>query len=380
MINLPQYAINALNRLKNSGYEAYVVGGCVRDAIMERESNDIDITTSASCEEIEALFPHSIRTGGKFLTVTVLYGADSIEITPFRKESGYTDLRRPDNIEKASSLSDDIIRRDFTINSICFDGEKTIDLIGGIDDIQHRIIRCIGNPDTRFREDALRILRAFRFSASLGFEIETNTMKAALSNSHLLRNISLERITEELSKILLSPTPEAIYPLLKREAFGYIGISASSRISIIKTLPKELDIRLAAFLELTGRDAHQYLPLPKKSKHFISRVFSLLDSFPEMNKKAVKVSMNHFGEDAFSGAILLREAIYGGSKLYKDMLTEISSKNEPYKISDLAVNGSDILKLGIPPQDIKKNLNKLLTEVIDSPELNRKETLIKLIK
>ena len=379
MITIPEYSMKVLNTLKASGYEAYAVGGCVRDAIIGRASQDVDITTSASSDEIENLFPGSIRTGGRFYTVTVFSDGIPVEVTPFRKESCYSDSRRPNNIEIASSLLEDIKRRDFTVNSICFDGEKTVDLLGGIKDIDSRLIRSIGDPDLRFGEDALRILRAFRFSAVLGFKIEEKTFESALRKAHLLQNISLERILDELIKILTSNSPEAISPLLETETLKFVSLHPSPLIKSIKYISHSPQARVSAFFEACGRDAASKLPLSNKQKRFIFSVFSILDSFPKPEKKAIKHILSRAEPEELNTAAQIAEYFYGKRGNYCELLSEIQTNGEPYKTSHLAINGYDILAAGIPQDMIKIKLDQLLNAVIENPELNKKDTLISLI-
>ncbi len=200
--------------LKNAGFSGYLVGGCVRDLILQREPNDWDITTNATPEKIQEIFPDSVYEN-TFGTVGVKTRSENlkvsiIEITPYRTESTYTDNRHPDTVSFSTKLEDDLLRRDFTINALAYDVEtgEIIDLYNGQKDLKDKIIRTVGDPDERFTEDALRLLRTIRFSAQLGFSIEESTKKSLISNAHLLKNISAERIRDEFIKIVDSPDPE----------------------------------------------------------------------------------------------------------------------------------------------------------------------------
>ena len=203
--NFKKASETAVKMLKDCGFEAFLIGGSVRDYIMKMPIGDIDISTSATPTEVQKVFKdfRVIETGIKHGTVTVLIDNEPLEITTYRSESTYSDNRHPDSVSFSKKLSDDVIRRDFTMNGIAYDFDNEFcDLVGGLQDIKNRTIRCIGNAETRFNEDALRILRAMRFSAVLGFEIETETKKAIHKCKDLLKNISAERIREEFTKLI----------------------------------------------------------------------------------------------------------------------------------------------------------------------------------
>ena len=208
-ISLPKDVEYIINTLQRAGYEAYAVGGCVRDTILNREPDDWDITTSAKPMEIKRLFPVTIDTGIQHGTVTVLKNHVGYEVTTYRIDGEYADNRHPKEVIFTANLKEDLLRRDFTINAMAYNHEKgIIDEYGGLDDIRDGIIRCVGNPYDRFSEDALRIMRAVRFSAQLGYKIEEETSKAIVKLSPNLASISAERINTELTKLLLSPNPD----------------------------------------------------------------------------------------------------------------------------------------------------------------------------
>ena len=380
MKQLPRYALEMLNILQFAGFEAYAVGGCVRDAVMGKTATDIDTTTSAKPEEIQALFPHSFLTGGAYYTVTALHGGGKAEITPFRSEGGYSDSRRPDSVSFASGLPEDLNRRDFTINTLCLDGERIIDLHGGQADIEAKVIRCVGDAERRFNEDALRIMRAFRFAATLGFDIEESTLNAALLCADNLKNISVERIRDELIKTAISPAPERINPLLKSGALGFLRLHASPLLAKVASLPDDTETRFSAFLEVCGRDALDRLKLPTRQKRVIRAVFNLLDCFPAPEKNAVKRAMSTFSAKVFLIAAEIGENVYGKSSEYIALFFEIAERKEPYRVSDLEVNGRDLISAGIPKAEIGDELKRLLESVIDDPEINTKERLLELLK
>ena len=210
-ISIPKHASDIIKTLSAHGYEAYVVGGCVRDSILGKEPADWDITTSALPEQVKALFPRTIDTGLKHGTVTIMMDKVGYEVTTYRIDGTYEDHRRPNEVTFTSDLKEDLMRRDFTINAMAYNEEQgLVDLFGGIQDLTDRIIRCVGNPAERFDEDALRMLRAVRFAGQLNFKIEENT-KAAIEAQHtFLKDVSAERIQTELMKLLVSGHPEMI--------------------------------------------------------------------------------------------------------------------------------------------------------------------------
>ena len=204
MLSIPENAALVIDRLMQNGYEAYIVGGCVRDSLLGLAVSDFDITTAAPPEKVIELFEKTVPTGIKHGTVTVIIENEPIEVTTFRTEGIYKDSRHPENVEFVSDLKEDLSRRDFTVNAIAYDGDDgIIDLYGGLEDIKTRTLRTVRNPDERFCEDALRIMRLFRFASQLGFSIEENTEKSALSKLASLENISAERVFAELKKMLI---------------------------------------------------------------------------------------------------------------------------------------------------------------------------------
>ena len=210
-IRIPDRAAAILDTIHKAGFEAYVVGGCVRDAIMGREPNDWDITTSAQPRQVKALFARTIDTGLQHGTVTVLQGREGFEVTTYRIDGKYEDGRHPSEVVFTRSLKEDLQRRDFTINAMAYNHtEGVVDLFGGLEDLEKGLIRAVGDPRARFSEDALRIMRAVRFAAVFGFAIETETRAAMEELAPNLDRISLERINTELTKLLTSPHPELL--------------------------------------------------------------------------------------------------------------------------------------------------------------------------
>ena len=222
-INLPKNVDKIINALYAAGYEAYAVGGCVRDSILGRVPNDWDITTSAKPEEVKAIFKRTVDTGLKHGTVTVLFGKEMYEVTTYRIDGEYEDSRHPKSVEFTANLKEDLLRRDFTINAMAYnDTEGLVDIFGGMDDIDKKIIRCVGNAKERFTEDALRLLRAVRFAAQLDYDIDVKTLEAIKTLAMNLTKISAERIRTELQKLLVSKHPEKIITLYETGVSGVI--------------------------------------------------------------------------------------------------------------------------------------------------------------
>ena len=210
-IRMPENAKKVIETLEAAGYEAYIVGGCVRDSILGREPGDWDITTAARPEQVKALFRRTIDTGIKHGTVTVMFGKEAYEVTTYRVDGEYSDHRRPDSVEFTANLEEDLKRRDFTINAMAYSPSAgVIDLFGGMDDLDNKVIKAVGDPLARFDEDALRILRAIRFAGQLDFTIERDTRKAMILRAQFLQDISAERIRVELDKLLTSAHPEKL--------------------------------------------------------------------------------------------------------------------------------------------------------------------------
>ena len=211
IIDMPKDVNFIIERLEQAGYEAYAVGGCVRDSILKREPSDWDITTSARPEEIKAFFRPTIDTGIQHGTVTVLRNHVGYEVTTYRIDGEYEDNRHPKDVVYTKSLTEDLKRRDFTINAMAYNASGLVDEFGGLDDIEKAVIRCVGDPKERFSEDALRMMRAVRFSAQLGYDIEEGTREAIKDLYGNLEAISAERINVELTKMLISSHPEYVF-------------------------------------------------------------------------------------------------------------------------------------------------------------------------
>ncbi len=382
IIRFPKPVSFVLERLKHEGFDAYLVGGAVRDYYMGNTPNDFDITTSALPEEILEIFSDckTIETGKKFGTITVIKDSLPMEITTFRTDGDYLNSRSPETVSFTRSLEEDLKRRDFTINALVSSSDNLItDLFSGTEDIENKIIRTIGNADDRFREDALRILRAIRFSSYLGFEIEKSTRKSIQKNKNLLKNISKERIRDEFSKILLGENVKNVL-IEYREVFEVfipelMEISVDRYIEIADEIfcaKAVLEIRFGIFLTLFDKKTGtkilkdlKFSTIAQKTVLFLSEYF---EKDIENDKTAIKHLLNRFDAENVS---LLFEMKNKDQKL----LYEIINGGECFSLKDLALKGDDLLSLDIPEKEIGKLLKKALNEVISHPEKNNKEYL-----
>lgn len=381
--DLPQNIKFVLNTFNQNGHKAYIVGGCVRDLLCGKTPNDFDVTTSALPHETQNLFDKTIATGLAHGTVTIMIDGEPIEVTTFRTESVYNDSRHPESVNFVSDVKEDLARRDFTVNAMCYnETDGLLDLFGGADDINHKILRAVGNAEQRFSEDALRILRLFRFAATLNFTIENNTFSAAIKCAPLLKNISAERIFTELKKAASGDNISVLSPLLETSALAHFSL-VKSKIKRMEKLPKNENLRTFALLFLASDNLANTLDCLKCSnafKDYCLKLSHLVLSGIADNKTSIKHALN-FAD--FTTVLDALEYINCVMKIdisnHKKLLEEIKNSNEPYKISHLNITGNDIVKLGFRGEQIGEKLTFLLDEVIKNPELNTREKLLNLI-
>lgn len=383
-VKYPQNVITIAEILSKNCYKAYAVGGCMRDVIMGRVPNDWDMTTDCSPEKMLEIFEdagvRTIPTGLKHGTVTLLLGKDTYECTTFRIDGSYTDSRHPDKVTFTDRLSEDLRRRDFTVNAMAGDPLsptcEIVDIFGGEDDIKNRIIRAVGDPEKRFCEDALRILRAVRFATVLNFEIEDETKKAAMTLGCRLADISAERKSVELQKMLLSPHADrGVSLLLEMDLAKYIHRDLGEPRATLASLPERFYTRLAALFD----DVPNLSPM-KLSGEVTKQVKLLSDDalYSETLSKfsktdaTARLMLSKYGSIA-SDAALLRENSALAAKIDEEM-----TKSPPIAIRDLAVDGNDLISAGIEKKQLGRILSSLLISVIDDPSLNQKEALIKI--
>ncbi|MEE1350887.1 MAG: HD domain-containing protein [Clostridia bacterium] len=437
-ITISDGAKSILERLNNAGFRSYVAGGAVRDLIMNKMPNDYDIATDAKPDDVKKLFRKTIDTGIKHGTVTVIENGEGYEITTFRKDGAYSDNRHPSEIEYVKDKRIDCLRRDFTINAMMYNPESgLVDFFCGRRDIRKHIIRCVGKPEDRFKEDALRMLRAVRFKAQLGFEIEERTELAIRKYAVLIKKVSKERILDELNKILLSDNPDGVRDLHRLGLLKFIlpelercfGEKQRNKFHIydvgehimqtIKNTPPDLILRWAALLHDTGKpccssvdsngiihfyghhresrritvDVLHRLHMDSNSIRDIALLVENHDYRVEPSFGAVKRMMSKTGADLFEKLLTLQKAdnaaknpellpeklkrIDGGLEIYREVL----AKNQPYRVTDLVLNGRDLMEIGYRQgKEIGDTLKALLDEVIIRPELNTRAYLVKRAK
>ena len=378
-IELPKYVMDCINALKGNGYEAFCVGGAVRDLLLGILPFDYDITTSAPPEKVIELFPKNIPTGLKHGTVTVVTDCGNIEVTTYRVDGEYLDSRHPDNVSFTDNIEGDLSRRDFTINAIAFDGEKFVSVAEAFNDLEKGIIRAVGDPKKRFIEDALRILRCFRFSAQLRFNIEKKTLDAALKNNSALEFVSAERIAEELKKALLSDAPSNANPLFASGMLEFAGIKSGELPQWFNKLPKTIGIRFAAAfyaLKCDPAEVSSRLKLSNKLSQEISFAHDILCKPFLISRSAVKKLLGSIDATYLKEIFLARGVILGeNAEQLCSLVDDIINSGEPYTLKMLAIGGNDLKALGFSGTEIGNQLERLLYMVIDDPDLNKKEIL-----
>lgn len=383
MFKLPQNVVKIIDTIEGAGYTAWCVGGCVRDMLMGKTPSDYDIASSAPCEEIQRLFLKTIPTGIKHGTVTVILDSEPYEVTRYRVDGEYNDNRHPENVNFTSDFSLDLSRRDFTVNAVGYNEKRGIcDLYGGKADIEKKIIRAVGNPTERFLEDALRIIRAIRFSSVLEFSIEGDTLNAIKTHANLLENIASERVTVELLKALAGKKPSILGVLIKSGGLSSFGISGKADWSTLDRLPKNSLLRLAALVKMCDCDINNIqskLRFSNKQKTELLGYFEILD-LKELTPKNLKPFAKSVG---YNNLVIAVEA-YGvlNNEDVKDNANKIqlaAERNEPYSIEMLDISGNEIKALGFSGSDIGVVQRKLLNIVLDDPKLNTKEKLVSAI-
>ena len=399
--NIPIYVIDTLTTLENSNFKAYLVGGCTRDSLLGITPSDWDITTDALPEDIIRIFPHTIPTGIKHGTITVICpDKQSIEITTFRADGEYKDSRHPEEVYFSKDITDDLSRRDFTMNAIAWSlHEGLVDPFDGITDITNQIIRTVGAAKKRFSEDALRMMRAIRFSSILNFSLDSEIPAAISDLSDLLKNISIERIRDEFEKTLLSPQPQKILFFLNLGLSKYFfpelskiaQIKSEATISILSDSCQCFPSRFAYLLSSCCLDSS---PIMKRLK-FDNKTSALTQSIlrclnedfpvtPYLMRKALSNKMLSSGlylslkiRRDTSSSSEAKIKIDSALAIYNDILVG----NHCTNLATLAVNGNDLDALGIKDGKEKGNmLNKLLDNVLLDPSLNTYDILIKIAK
>lgn len=380
MFILPPNVSDVLKKLESNGFEGYIVGGCVRDMLLCKSPSDFDITTSATPEEVLELFDKTVPTGIKHGTVTVIADSTPLEVTTFRTEGDYNDSRHPSSVSFVRSVKEDLARRDFTVNAMAYSPEKgLVDHFGGKKDLEAKVLRAVGDPKTRFNEDALRILRLFRFASVLGFECEQNTKVSAIECSHLLQNISRERILSELSKAVCGKNVGALKPLTDTGALSFLGIKSSPDYTVLKLLPQKTELRLFAFSWLSESDTDAFLKELKASNALLlyAKKLQNLLSLPFPQKASdIKIMLSLTDPTAVGDFLSFSGALGKDTANAQSLLDETLKNREPYLLNHLDINGEDLKTLGYQGHEIGSLLNKLLKMVIEQPELNKRNILL----
>lgn len=433
-IQMPQKVSYIIEKLADYGYDAYAVGGCIRDSILGREPNDWDITTSALPGQVKAVFPKTIDTGIQHGTVTVMIDHEGFEVTTYRIDGEYEDMRHPKEVSFTNNLIEDLKRRDFTINAMAYnDKNGLVDAFGGRQDLQNGVIRCVGVAKERFEEDALRVLRGVRFAAQLGFDIEEETRNAMCELAGNLAAISAERIQVELVKLLTSKHPEmlrtawrlgitsVILPefdaMMKTQQHNphHIYSVGEHTIHALMNITEEKSLRIAVLLHDVGKPQtesvdeegishfYEHAAVGEEMVHKILRRLKFDNDTLYKVKRLVKWHDYRFspkvsrirraiykiGEDIFPDLLLVMRAdvLAQSSYLQKEKLEEleriaaiyqeIKEREECLSLKELAVNGADLMEIGVPKgKEIGRILNALLELVLEEPALNEKEVLL----
>ena len=384
MLKIPSKIQYVLNALHKNGYEAYIVGGCVRDALLGIAPHDYDVTTSATPDEVTDIFECTIPTGIKHGTVTVIIEKEPIEVTTFRTEGSYSDSRRPDSVKFVTNLYEDLSRRDFTVNAFAFNEcDGLVDHFGGKEDLKNKILKAVGDSELRFSEDALRILRLFRFASQLDFKIEENTFNSALKLSDTLEKISRERIFTELLKTVNGKNPQSIFPLLENGGLAFLGIKKPMDFSVFDNLPPNENLRLCVFLKETCENPLKTLKELKCSNlqyRYCENFLKLLSLPIPENKPDLKNALFLTVLSSVSDWLLYLKALKVDTENSQQLLKEILENQEPFLISHLKIDGKQLQKLGFSGKEVGEKLEMLRKTVVENPKYNTYKKLISLIQ
>lgn len=433
-IQLPQKVNTIIRELKKHGFDAYAVGGCVRDSVLGREPQDWDITTSAKPEQVKEIFPRTVDTGIQHGTVTVLLEKEGFEVTTYRIDGEYEDARHPKEVVFTSNLLEDLRRRDFTINAMAYNEDAgLVDAFDGIGDLKRHVIRCVGTADERFNEDALRMLRAVRFAAQLGFGIEEETRAAIVRLALNLSKISAERIQVELVKLITSPHPEelktvydtgiadVILPefsvMMKTEQHNphHIYTVGEHTIRSMKGIRADKILRLTMLFHDVAKPVcrtedengiHHFHGHPEVGADMTKKILRRLkfdndtirqvvalvkahDDRPPLNGRSIRRAIYRNGIDQYPALFAVKRAdilaqgmFRQQEKLlyvdqYERIYLRIREKQQCLSLKELAVTGSDLIAEGMKPgKEIGQVLNRMLQDVLENPGLNEKQILL----
>ena len=386
-MKLPTQAEYIINKLREAGFEAFAVGGCVRDTLMGRTPGDWDICTSALPAQVEKVFAEErvVETGLKHGTVTLVLDHTPYEITTYRTEGEYKDFRRPESVCFVTDIREDLSRRDFTVNAMAYSPQKGIvDLFEGQKDIENKVIRCVGNPEKRFSEDALRILRGLRFASVLGFEIENETAKAILNLCGLLKNISAERINVEFTKLLSGTNRKEILLDFKEVFEEILPLPFEGDwTSAVEMATKTEDVKIckAVLFHLLYHDSEK-VRIALRSLRSDNELTSFCVNFskhfdlpvPE-NMAEIRKNVNLAGYEIYYDIMAFR-----GEEKVLEALKEIKEKNLCCHVSSLEINGRDLMVMGFSGKSVGEILEKLLLLVMEEKTENKKDALLNCAK
>ena len=430
---IPKYVLDVLNTLEQNNYKSYLVGGCVRDLLLNRKPKDYDITTSALPEQVKALFSHVVLTGEKHGTVTVIINEGNVEVTTMRRDGIYKDNRHPETVEFTDDIVEDLSRRDFRINAIAITAHnEIIDPFNGIFNLNNKLIKTVGNPDLRFKEDALRLLRAIRFSCQLDFIISGNTFVSICNNKNLINNISVERIRDELCKILISNNASKGINLLKTTGLLEIILPEINNmvdfdqynpnhdknvyehtLAVLDNVSNDITVRLAALLHDVGKPLTFSLD-ENNVGHFYSHHMKGMDIAKDILRRLkfdnntieticvlvkehmsrynflrtsnIKKFINRVGVNNLDRLFELQIADIKASKSSYDIsnvlklkedVKKVIEEKQPLTVKDLLINGYDLMEIGMMPgKGMGLLLKEMLELVLENPELNNREYLI----
>ncbi len=381
----PEYVRSAIDTLESAGHEAYVVGGGLRDMLLGRAPDDYDIATSALPEQIQSVFRscQTIPTGIKHGTVTVILDGHPLEITTYRIDGRYLDSRHPESVSFTSKIEEDLSRRDFTVNAMAYNEKRGfVDVFGGKRDLKNKILRAVGDPERRMDEDALRIMRALRFSAQLSFDIEPQTYSALASKAHLLHNVSAERKGAELIKLILARHPEnAFGDMINTGVWNILCpdfCPSKASVAALGTVDPDPCERLAVILHDCERKiADNFLHSMKYSNHIISTTLTICcaECSPAPNDADIRRFIARYKELALP---IARVAIaLGKSGIPTEQeIKKVSEQKFCKSIDELAIKGQTLVDMGFRGKDIGRALEQLLSDVLTVPERNSTEYLI----
>ncbi len=385
-ILIPDRILRLVQQMEQAGEEAYLVGGSLRDILLGCSPNDYDLATSALPNRTVEIFSDRrvITTGLKHGTVTVMEDGEPIEITTFRIDGSYSDARHPDGVIFTGHIEEDLSRRDFTVNAMAYHPRiGLVDPFGGREDLERKILRAVGDPAVRFKEDALRILRAFRFSAQLGFEIEKNTLSGCFNSKSGLTKVAKERIATEFLRLLLSKNPAFSLQKMMETGVSFFVfgeyLPSSNLLHLLPQMPATDTARLGFFFsECAEEQAKEILQSLRYSKKQITGALAVARGGAKKILTPVEARRFLAGSGIYAEDACRASVLWGNSSA--EALVWLKESQAPTKISDLQISGRDLITLGYSGREIGVILERLLCLVIDDPTLNKKETLLNLIK